>query len=268
MGTPGSASGLGKRTGRKIDIAPQPDSTTYTDITHALCNAHARRKLTYVVDTAPEQVADLADQAIDALLAVKKLTEPRQATAATADDATVTTQTASTTPDAPTAPDAAAGAGELAAAEHLLRSALVLGKNATAKRATKLERKYNNLFTRMTNRWDDYVRFAHDPAVPFDNNPGEQTIRMPKLRVKVSGSLRSIDGAQDFAAIRSYTATATRAGQNMLDVLVQAATGSPGSPAPPDRPREHPHPAPTHNPRGTSGCPNQTSLRPGPIQLR
>ena len=198
---------------------------TYTDITHALCNAHALRELTYVVDTAPEKVAELAGQAIDALLAVKKLTEPRQAT--TAEQATVTAQTASAMPDAP---DTAVDAGALAAAEHLLRSALVVGKNATAKRATKLERKYNNLFTRMTDRWDDYLRFAHDPAVPFDNNPGEQTIRMPKLRVKVSGSLRSIQGAQDFAAIRSYIATATRAGQNMLDVLVQAATGSPWIP--------------------------------------
>jgi len=54
---------------------------------------------------------------------------------------------------------------------------------------------------------------------------------MPKLRVKVSGSLRSMDGAQDFAAIRSYIATAARAGQNVLEVLVQAAAGTPWIPA-------------------------------------
>src|SRR5207244_2421756 len=70
---------------------------------------------------------------------------------------------------------------------RLLRSALVLGKNATAGRATKLEAKYNTLFTRMITRWEDYQRFTHDPAVSFDNNPAEQTVRMPKLRVKVSG---------------------------------------------------------------------------------
>jgi len=65
------------------------------------------------------------------------------------------------------------------------------------------------------------------------NAPGlpDQTIRMPKLRVKVSGSLRSMDGAQDFAAIRSYIATAARAGQNVLEVLVQAAAGTPWIPA-------------------------------------
>jgi hypothetical protein len=50
---------------------------------------------------------------------------------------------------------------------------------------------------------------------------------MPKLRVKVSGCLRSLQGAQDFAAIRSYTATVTRAGHNMFHALVQAAAGTP-----------------------------------------
>jgi hypothetical protein len=112
-----------------------------------------------------------------------------------------------------------------------LTSALVLGKIATSERATKLECKYNALFTRMIKRWDDYLRYTHDPRVRFDNNAAEQTIRMPKLRVKVSGSLRSMDGAQDFAAIRSYIATAARAGQNVLEVLVQAAAGTPWIPA-------------------------------------
>jgi hypothetical protein len=37
----------------------------------------------------------------------------------------------------------------------------------------------------------DYPRFIANPAVPFDNNAAEQTIRMPKLRIKVSGSMRT-----------------------------------------------------------------------------
>lgn len=176
---------------------------TYPDITHALCNAHVLRELIYVQDTAPPAVADLAEQASDALLGVKDLVD--------------------------TAAASGAGVEPEALAEHsrLLKSALVLGRTATGARATKLERKYNALFTRMINRWDDYLRFAHDPRVPFSNNAAEQTIRMPKLRVKVSGSMRSMQGAQDFAAIRSYTATATRAGHNMLQALVQAAAGTP-----------------------------------------
>ncbi|WP_331745108.1 hypothetical protein OG762_49300 (plasmid) [Streptomyces sp. NBC_01136] len=54
---------------------------------------------------------------------------------------------------------------------------------------------------------------------------------MAKLRIKVSGSLRTLRGAQDFAAIRTYLATADRHGQNMLDVLSQAMRGRPWTPA-------------------------------------
>jgi transposase len=180
---------------------------TYADVTHALCNAHGLREFIYVQDTAPKNVADLAEQATDAILAIKKLVDAAAETGVDVD------------------PDA------LAHQKRLLKSALVLGKTATSGRATKLERKYNALFTRMIKRWDDYLRYTHDPQVPFDNNAAERTIRMPKLRVKVSGSFRSMDGAQDFAAIRSYLATAARAGQNILDALVQATTGTPWIPA-------------------------------------
>jgi len=180
---------------------------TYTDATHALCNAHSLREFIYVQDTAPKDVADLAEQATDAVLEIKKLVD------------TATEAGLDVDPDA------------LAHHKRLLKSALVLGKTATSGRATKLERKYNALFTRVIDRWDDYLRYTHDPQVSFDNNAAERTIRMPKLRVKVSGSLRSIDGAQDFAAIRSYIATAARAGQNILDVLTQAAAGTPWIPA-------------------------------------
>ncbi len=54
---------------------------------------------------------------------------------------------------------------------------------------------------------------------------------MPKLRIKVSGCMRTLSGAEEFAAIRSYTATAVRQGQNMLDVLIHAANGAPWIPA-------------------------------------
>jgi hypothetical protein len=43
--------------------------------------------------------------------------------------------------------------------------------------------------------------------------PPEQTIRMPKLRTKVSGCLRTLSGAEEFAAIRSYTAPPSATGR-------------------------------------------------------
>lgn len=64
-----------------------------------------------------------------------------------------------------------------------------IAAEATADRVGKLQRKYHALFVRMRDRRDDYLRFVTNPAVPFDNNPAEQTIRMPKLRIKVSGRM-------------------------------------------------------------------------------
>ena len=178
---------------------------TYPDAVHALCNAHVLRELVYVTDTATGPVADLAAQAIDALRHLNRLTTAR-ATGEAPDDA------------------------DLDHHLHLLRSAVVLGANATAARTGKLQAKHHALFVRLRDRRDDYLRFVTDPRVPFDNNAAEQTIRMPKLRTKVSGCIRTLTGAEHFAAIRSYTATAVRHGINTLDALIHAATGNPWIP--------------------------------------
>ena len=180
---------------------------TYKNLTHALCNAHAVRELVYVTDTAPAPLEALATQAIEAMVGIKDIVAAARDTGHEPD------------------PDAVHGQ------QRLLRSAVVLAQSATAARATKLEREYHALFTRLISRWDDYQRCVSNPKVPWDNNPAEQTIRMPKLRTKVSGCLRTLTGAEEFAAIRSYTATATRQGQNMLDVLIQAADHQPWIPA-------------------------------------
>jgi transposase len=58
----------------------------------------------------------------------------------------------------------------------------------------------------------------------------EQVIRMSKLHIKVSGSMRSRTGAETFCAIRSYLATATRHGITWLDALTRAAAGTPWIP--------------------------------------
>ena len=101
-----------------------------------------------------------------------------------------------------------------------------------AARRGQLQRKRHALATRMLTRRDDYLRFAHDLRVPFDNNPAEQVIRMSKLRIKVSGCMRSMNGAKTFCAIRSYLATAARHGIGALDALTSAAEGHPWIPSP------------------------------------
>jgi transposase len=67
--------------------------------------------------------------------------------------------------------------------------------------------------------------------VPFDNNRAERDIRMIKIKQKVSGCLRTLAGAQDFAAMRSYLATAAKHGRRPFDVLTELASGNAWIPA-------------------------------------
>ena len=72
--------------------------------------------------------------------------------------------------------------------------------------------KHRALARRLIRRIEDYLRFATDPTVPWDNNAAEREIRMPKLRQKVSGGMRTLTGAEHFAALRSYLATTGKHG--------------------------------------------------------
>jgi transposase len=55
--------------------------------------------------------------------------------------------------------------------------------------------------------------------VPFTNNLAEQDLRMMKVKMKISGSFRTLDGAQIFARLRSVVSTARKQGGNILQTL-------------------------------------------------
>jgi transposase len=184
----------------------------YPAATHALCNAHLLRELIAAVDHHtghPPADADTPDgwcwaaQIIDALLALKTITDTGVLPAS----------------------------AMLAAHRRLIVSAALIGASAEASPAGAVGRRHRALARRIRRRLDDYLRFAADPRVPFDNNQAERDIRMVKIKQKVSGCLRTLAGAQDFAAMRSYLSTAAKHGRRPFDVLTELPSGNVWIPA-------------------------------------
>jgi len=174
---------------------------------HALCGAHVLRELVAVTETGAGHDITWARQAIDALNALNQAAEAaRQAGEAAIDE------------------------NFRAKHEDWYRDAAKTGIALNAGRSGALQKKRHALATRMSNREADYLRFARDLRVPFSNNAAEQSIRMAKLRIKVSGCMRSAAGAEEFCAIRSYLHTATRHGISALDAITRALQGSPWIP--------------------------------------
>jgi hypothetical protein len=98
-----------------------------------------------------------------------------------------------------------------------------------------LLRELKFLFEQCGQLWADQLsRFLLDPNVPFTNNQGEQDIRMIKVKQKVSGCFRTLEGARCFARIRGYLSTCRKQGINLWDACFQAALGQPFMPALPE----------------------------------
>ncbi|HVI35163.1 MAG TPA: IS66 family transposase, partial [Gaiellales bacterium] len=166
----------------------------YRSVTHALCNAHLLRELIAVIDHyiahPPPSSGEVpagwcwAQQVIDALLALKAVTDT----------------------------GALPSAEVLGASRRLIVSAALIGAAQGAPPGA-VGRRHRALARRIHRRLEDYLRFATDARVPFDNNPAERDIRMVKIKQKVSGCMRTLAGAQDFAAMRSYLSTAAKHGR-------------------------------------------------------
>ena len=180
---------------------------SYTAAGHQLCCAHARRELQAVTDLAPEGQWCWATQAADALTAMQKLVS----------------ETISQGRDA-------ADPAAIDAQIHAYRSAALIGASQTAARSSPLIRKHHALARRLLDRQDDYLRFTRNSRVSPDNNGTERDIRMAKLKQKISGCLRTLTGARQFCAIRSYLSTAAKHGLNFFDALVMLAEGEPWTP--------------------------------------
>jgi transposase len=181
----------------------------FKTVRHALCNAHHLRELQFATE---QYDATWAQAMQDLLLAMKQQREAGELSAAT-----------------------------LNALENRYDALLAHGFDAfpiqprppnSKKRVA--QHPVTNLLIRLRDYRDAVLAFLHHPEVPFDNNLAERDLRMMKVKQKISGCFRTWAGAEVFAAVRSYLATARKQGLSMLRAAHLALLGSPFIPALPE----------------------------------
>lgn len=180
----------------------------YRDLpcTHGLCNAHHLRELVYVFE---EMGQSWAKRLFDLLVSACHEVE---------------------------AAGGALPAERVAALRATYADILAEGDIASprappsGKRGRTKQGKATNLIGRLRTYADDVWRFATDHNVPFTNNLAEQAVRMPKVKQKISGGFRTVNGASTFCTIRSYLATMHKQGNNLFDSLVLTFHGNPPQP--------------------------------------
>ena len=68
------------------------------------------------------------------------------------------------------------------------------------------------------------LRFIYEEGVPFSNNQAERDIRMMKLKQKISGGFRTMDGGEQFSRIKTLFSTLSKQGINILEGIKKIQT--------------------------------------------
>lgn len=172
-------------------------------VDHAFCNAHILRELQALIEFDGEEWAKIMRVVLlDAKAAVDAA---REAGAALLPLETVAAFTARYR-----------AVVDIGLAYH--RQLPKLERKPSARGRVK-QRPGHNLLDRLATFETETLRFMSDFDVPFTNNLAEQDLRMMKVRMKISGCFRTLEGAKIFASLRSVISTARKQGANILKTL-------------------------------------------------
>ena len=175
---------------------------------HALCNAHHLRELIFVSE---QYHQSWAQEMIDCLLDIKASVDKSKE----ANDSL--------------APEEIAQFEErydgILKKGYLANPSSPLAEEAHQKRGRTKQSQPKNLLDRLQEDKKETLALMYDLNVPFDNNRGEQDVRMMKVQQKISGTFRSDEGADAFCRIRGYISTARKNAVNILEAIQAAFKG-------------------------------------------
>ena len=183
-----------------------PSYLSFENCFHTFCKSHLLRELVFLFEQHQQQWAkDLHDLFLKMLQCVKE----RKAR------------------------DAPLSSGEVDRWYQQYRKILRAGRQANpltpeqTKRKRPKQSKEQNLLDRLEGYDECILAFLWNFELPFTNNQAERDFRMLKVRVKVSGCFRTLEGARCHARIRSYIATLRKHNLPVLEYLRRALDGHP-----------------------------------------
>ncbi len=114
--------------------------------------------------------------------------------------------------------------------DELVAAGLAVNPEPKYRKRNYVERRSYNLVSAFAVHKRAILRFMSDLQTPMTNNEAERALRPSKLHRKVSGSFRSLAGAERSANVRSYLDTTRKNGVDAMDALMRLFAGDPWMP--------------------------------------